>query len=62
MVSSGPRISAAARRFVARRSLSGARASGAVLMTLEDETGIATIVAWPKVMAQFRKEVMPTQT
>jgi error-prone DNA polymerase len=27
-------------------------------MTLEDETGIANIVVWPKVMAQFRKEVM----
>jgi error-prone DNA polymerase len=27
-------------------------------MTLEDETGIANVVVWPKVMAQFRKEVM----
>jgi error-prone DNA polymerase len=27
-------------------------------MTLEDETGIANIVVWPKVMEQFRKEVM----
>ena len=27
-------------------------------MTLEDETGIANIVVWPKVMARFRKEVM----
>jgi error-prone DNA polymerase len=27
-------------------------------MTLEDENGIANIVVWPKVMAQFRKEVM----
>ncbi|MBU6458820.1 MAG: error-prone DNA polymerase, partial [Bradyrhizobium sp.] len=26
--------------------------------TLEDETGIANIVVWPKVMEQFRKEVM----
>jgi error-prone DNA polymerase len=27
-------------------------------MTLEDETGIANIVVWPKVMEHFRKEVM----
>src|SRR6202012_5287106 len=32
-------------------------ANGVVFMTLEDETGIANIVVWPKVMAQFRKEV-----
>ncbi|NVN87095.1 MAG: error-prone DNA polymerase [Rhodopseudomonas sp.] len=33
-------------------------AKGVVFMTLEDETGIANIVVWPTVMAQFRKEVM----
>jgi len=33
-------------------------AKGVVFMTLEDETGIANIVVWPKVMAQSRKEVM----
>ncbi|NEU99714.1 error-prone DNA polymerase [Bradyrhizobium uaiense] len=33
-------------------------AKGVVFMTLEDETGIANIVVWPKVMAQYRKEVM----
>jgi error-prone DNA polymerase len=33
-------------------------ANGVVFMTLEDETGIANIVVWPQVMAQFRKEVM----
>ncbi|MFZ2154954.1 MAG: error-prone DNA polymerase [Bradyrhizobium sp.] len=33
-------------------------AKGVVFMTLEDETGIANIVVWPKVMEQFRKEVM----
>ncbi|MGA7810086.1 error-prone DNA polymerase, partial [Bradyrhizobium sp.] len=33
-------------------------ARGVVFMTLEDETGIANIVVWPKVMEQFRKEVM----
>ena len=31
---------------------------GVVFMTLEDETGIANIVVWPKVMELFRKEVM----
>ncbi len=33
-------------------------ANGVVFMTLEDETGIANIVVWPKVMERFRKEVM----
>jgi error-prone DNA polymerase len=33
-------------------------AKGVVFMTLEDETGIANIVVWPKVMEHFRKEVM----
>src|SRR2546423_4493477 len=33
-------------------------AKGVVFMTLEDETGIANIVVWPKVMEKYRKEVM----
>ena len=33
-------------------------ANGVIFMTLEDETGIANIVVWPKVMEKFRKEVM----
>jgi error-prone DNA polymerase len=33
-------------------------ANGVVFMTLEDETGIANIVVWPKIMERFRKEVM----
>jgi error-prone DNA polymerase len=33
-------------------------ANGVVFMTLEDETGIANVVVWPKVMEKFRKEVM----
>jgi error-prone DNA polymerase len=33
-------------------------AKGVVFMTIEDETGIANIVVWPKVMERFRKEVM----
>jgi error-prone DNA polymerase len=31
---------------------------GTVFMTIEDETGIANIVVWPKKMEQYRKEVM----
>jgi len=33
-------------------------AKGVVFMTLEDETGIANVVVWPKVMEKYRKEVM----
>lgn len=33
-------------------------AKGTVFLTIEDETGIANIVVWPKMMARFRKEVM----
>jgi error-prone DNA polymerase len=33
-------------------------ANGTVFMTIEDETGVANIVVWPKKMDQFRKEVM----
>ena len=33
-------------------------AKGVIFMTLEDETGIANVVVWPKVMEQFRREVM----
>jgi error-prone DNA polymerase len=33
-------------------------AKGTVFMTIEDETGIANIVVWPKTMERFRKEVM----
>ncbi len=33
-------------------------AKGVVFMTLEDETGVANIVVWKKLMEQYRKEVM----
>lgn len=33
-------------------------AKGVVFMMLEDETGIANIVVWPKIMERYRKEVM----
>ncbi|MBM7069298.1 error-prone DNA polymerase [Actibacterium sp. 188UL27-1] len=33
-------------------------AKGVCFITLEDETGVANLVVWPKVMAQFRKPIM----
>jgi DNA polymerase III alpha subunit len=33
-------------------------ASGVIFMTLEDETGIANIVVWPKLFERFRAEVI----
>ncbi len=33
-------------------------ASGVIFMTLEDETGIANIVVWPKLFEQYRREVL----
>ena len=33
-------------------------ASGVIFMTLEDETGVANIVVWPKVFEEFRRQVL----
>jgi DNA polymerase III alpha subunit len=33
-------------------------ASGVIFMTLEDETGVANIVVWPKVFERFRPVVL----
>jgi error-prone DNA polymerase len=33
-------------------------ASGVVFLTLEDGTGVANVVVWPKVMERFRREVI----
>jgi error-prone DNA polymerase len=33
-------------------------ASGVIFMTLEDETGVANIVVWPKMFERFRKQVL----
>ena len=33
-------------------------AKGVVFMTLEDETGIANVIVWPKVFEQYRPVVM----
>ncbi|MGZ5829985.1 MAG: helix-hairpin-helix domain-containing protein, partial [Xanthobacteraceae bacterium] len=36
-------------------------AKGVVFMTLEDETGIANIIVWPKMLAQNRRTVMTSR-
>ena len=36
-------------------------AKGVIFMTLEDETGIANIIVWPKVFAQNRRIVMTSR-
>ena len=36
-------------------------ASGVIFMTLEDETGVANIVVWPKVFEQFRRTVLTSR-
>jgi error-prone DNA polymerase len=51
----GMRVSVAGVVLVRQRPGS---AQGVVFMTIEDETGVANIVVWPKVMEKFRKEVM----
>lgn len=33
-------------------------ASGVIFLTLEDETGVANVVVWPKVYERFRRTVM----
>ncbi|MCR6646588.1 MAG: error-prone DNA polymerase [Terricaulis sp.] len=33
-------------------------ASGVIFMTMEDESGVANIVVWPKVFEQFRRQVL----
>jgi len=36
-------------------------AKGVCFITIEDETGVANLVVWPKVMAQFRKIIMQSR-
>ena len=33
-------------------------AKGVVFMTVEDETGVANVVVWPKVLERYRKVIM----
>jgi error-prone DNA polymerase len=36
-------------------------ASGVIFVTLEDETGVANIVVWPRIFQQFRRELLGSQ-
>src|SRR5207253_2128591 len=54
-IKSGKRVTVVGLVLVRQRP---GTAKGVIFMTLEDETGIANIVVWPKVMEQYRKEVM----
>jgi error-prone DNA polymerase len=45
--------------LVLTRQMPGAK--GVVFVTLEDETGIANIIVWPKVFARHRRVVMTSR-
>ncbi|MEP2028423.1 MAG: error-prone DNA polymerase [Paracoccaceae bacterium] len=51
----GQRISLAGIVLIRQRP---GTAKGVCFITLEDETGVANLVVWPKVMAQYRKIIM----
>jgi error-prone DNA polymerase len=54
-ISNGRRLQLAGLVLVRQRPGS---AKGVCFITLEDETGVANLVVWPKVMAAFRKVIM----
>ncbi len=54
-VAEGRRLTVAGVVLVRQRPGS---AKGVVFLTLEDETGVANVVVWPKVFAQYRSVVM----
>lgn len=54
----GQRISIAGIVLIRQRPGS---AKGVCFITLEDETGVANLVVWPKVMEQFRKAIMQSR-
>jgi len=51
----GARVSVAGVVLVRQRPGS---AKGVVFMTIEDETGIANVVVWPKTLERYRREIM----
>ena len=51
----GARVTVAGLALVRQRP---GTASGVIFVTLEDETGIANLVVWPKVFERYRREVM----
>jgi error-prone DNA polymerase len=54
-IHSGERVRVAGLVLVRQRP---GTASGVIFMTLEDETGIANIVVWPKMFEQYRAQVL----
>jgi len=54
-IRSGERVRVAGLVLVRQRP---GTASGVIFMTLEDETGIANIVVWPKMFEQYRAQVL----
>ena len=54
-VSEGTRLAVAGLVLVRQRP---GTASGVIFATLEDETGVANIVIWPRVYERFRREVL----
>jgi error-prone DNA polymerase len=54
-IANGKRVRVAGLVLVRQRP---GTASGVIFMTLEDETGIANVVVWPKLFEQFRTEVL----
>lgn len=51
----GARVAVAGLALVRQRP---GTASGVIFVTLEDETGVANLVVWPKVFERYRREVM----
>ncbi len=54
-IASGARVRVAGLVLVRQRP---GTAAGVIFMTLEDETGVANVIVWPKVYEQFRPEVL----
>ena len=54
-IDDGARVTVAGLALVRQRP---GTASGVIFVTLEDETGIANLVVWPKVFERYRREVM----
>src|SRR5262249_33304455 len=54
-IASGRRVTGAGLVLVRQRPGS---ASGVIFMTLEDETGIANTIVWPKIFEEFRPVVL----
>jgi len=58
MLDDGRRVAVAGLTLVRQRP---GTASGVIFITLEDETGIANLVVWPKIFERFRRVVLGAQ-